>query len=97
MRLRGSYASPGGDRHDGRTLPQVLQVPCVRRNRPESYPAEGQGIEMLPVRDAYEGGLIMDFKITPGGPDGINVEVEFYVDTWDELSDLMEYLQEGED
>lgn len=38
----------------------------------------------------------MDYKITPGGPDGITVEAKFYVDTWDELADLMSYLEEGE-
>lgn len=38
----------------------------------------------------------MDFNITRCSPDGIKVEVEFYVDTWRELTPLMEYLQDAE-
>lgn len=32
----------------------------MRRNHPESYTAEGQGIEMLQVRDAHGRGEIME-------------------------------------
>lgn len=39
----------------------------------------------------------MDFKITPCVPDGINVEVKFYVDTWDELADLMNDIEDMEE
>ena len=38
----------------------------------------------------------MDFKITPGGVDGMNVVVTFYVDTWDELADLMNDIEDME-
>lgn len=38
----------------------------------------------------------MNFKITPAPPDGIRIKTEFYVDTWGELRDMMEYLQNAE-
>ena len=34
----------------------------------------------------------MQFRIGPGGLDGIRVKVEFYVDTWDDLAILMRHL-----
>lgn len=37
----------------------------------------------------------MDFKITRGGADGINAELNIYVDTWEELAELMEYVRVG--
>ena len=35
-----------------------------------------------------------DFTITPCRPDGIKVSVNFVVDTWEELYDLMTKLDE---
>lgn len=35
----------------------------------------------------------MDYEITRGGPDGIRVRAEFYVDTWEDLAELMRRLQ----
>ena len=35
----------------------------------------------------------MDFKITPGPPDGICVRVEFWVETWEDIPVLMRLLQ----
>ena len=35
----------------------------------------------------------MDFTITPAHPDGIKVEAEFWVETWDDLHILMNRLQ----
>ena len=37
-----------------------------------------------------------NFEITPMRPDGISVKVEFVVDTWDDLYDLMTKLEEIE-
>ena len=39
----------------------------------------------------------MDFKITSGAPDGIQVEVEFWVETWDDLAVLMKRIEEIEE
>jgi hypothetical protein len=36
----------------------------------------------------------MDFKITPGPPDGICVRVEFWIETWDNIPTLMKRLIE---
>ena len=36
----------------------------------------------------------MDFELTRARPDGIKVEVEFWVETWDDLADLMKRVQE---
>lgn len=37
--------------------------------------------------------VMMDFKITPARPDGIKVEAEFWVETWDDLHILMNRLE----
>jgi len=39
---------------------------------------------------------IMDFKITPAHPDGLRVEVEFWVETWEDIPKLMHELQEAD-
>ena len=36
----------------------------------------------------------MDFRIERARPDGIKVEVEFWVETWDDLAILMNRLQQ---
>ncbi len=36
----------------------------------------------------------MDFKITPGPPDGICVRAEFWIETWDDVATLMKRLQQ---
>ena len=38
----------------------------------------------------------MDFKITPAHPDGIKVEAEFWVETWEGISTLMRRLQQAD-
>lgn len=39
----------------------------------------------------------MDFSITSGAPDGIKVEVEFWVETWDDLASLMKRVEDIEE
>lgn len=39
---------------------------------------------------------MMDFKITPATPDGIKVEAEFWVETWEDLATLMQRLQHAD-
>jgi hypothetical protein len=35
----------------------------------------------------------MDFKITPGTPDGVCIEAMFYAEDWEEVREIMEALQ----
>jgi hypothetical protein len=39
----------------------------------------------------------MDFKITSAAPDGIKVEVEFWVETWDDLAASMKRIEDIEE
>jgi hypothetical protein len=43
------------------------------------------------------GWCAMDFEITSVAPDGIRVEVEFWVETWDDLAVLMKRIEEIEE
>jgi hypothetical protein len=42
------------------------------------------------------GWRVMDFEITSGAPDGIKAEVEFWVETWDDLAVLMKRIEQIE-
>ena len=39
----------------------------------------------------------MDFKIIPGGPDGIAIEARFYAEDWRAVREIMEALESVED